>query len=193
MARREVVSSANEQLILVDEQDRPIGVASKADCHAGGGVLHRAFSIFIFNDRDELLLQQRSTNKPLWGGYWSNTCCSHPRAQESMEEAVDRRLWQELGFKTNLDFIYKFDYHASFGDLGSEREFCWVYVGYYSGPLSPNLNEIDAWQYLAPAQVDAELKDNPTAYTPWFKMEWAELNRRGEIPGLDVPKRRRRG
>lgn len=193
MARREVVSSASEELILVDDQDRPIGVASKADCHAGAGILHRAFSIFIFNDRDELLLQQRSTNKPLWGGYWSNTCCSHPRSQESMDEAVDRRLRQELGFTTELDFIYKFDYHANFGERGSEREFCWVYVGRYSGPISPNLNEIDAWQYLAPGVVDDELARNPGVYTPWFKMEWAELSARGEVPGVEAPRRRQRG
>ena len=110
-----------------------------------------------------------------------------------MDEAVDRRLRQELGFTTELDFIYKFDYHANFGERGSEREFCWVYVGRHSGPISPNLNEIDAWQYLAPGVVDDELARNPGVYTPWFKMEWAELSARGEVPGVEAPRRRQRG
>ena len=97
MTRREIVSSAAEALLLVDEQDREIGVESKQACHAGGGLLHRAFSIFLFNSQDELLLQKRSAQKPLWPSYWSNTCCSHPRAGETMEQAIaraDKALYQ---------------------------------------------------------------------------------------------------
>ena len=115
MAREEVVSSANEQLILVDDQDRELGFKSKGDCHAGKGVLHRAFSIFVFNGDNELLLQQRSPTKLLWPNYWSNTCCSHPRRGESMDDAVTRRLVQELGFDCPLEFLYKFKYQAQFG------------------------------------------------------------------------------
>lgn len=88
MAREDIVSSAGEELILVDELDREIGVRSKSECHAGNGMLHRAFSIFVFNGADELLLQQRSAQKPLWPNYWSNTCCSHPRSGETMDEAL---------------------------------------------------------------------------------------------------------
>ena len=106
MAREEVVSNASEQLILVDEFDLEIGFKAKNDCHLGKGVLHRAFSIFVFNSANELLLQQRSPGKMLWPSYWSNTCCSHPRRGEVMQDAVVRRLKQELGFECPLTFLY---------------------------------------------------------------------------------------
>ena len=93
-----IVSSEREQLILVDRDDREVGFMSKADAHDGAGVLHRAFSLFLFNDRGELLLQQRAPGKRLWGGYWSNSCCSHPRRGESLELATMRRLRDELNF-----------------------------------------------------------------------------------------------
>ena len=105
MAREEIVSNASEQLILVDDHDREIGFKAKADCHTGKGVLHRAFSIFVFNSDNELLLQQRSPSKMLWPGYWSNTCCSHPRRGEAMATAVTRRLEQELGFTCPLEYL----------------------------------------------------------------------------------------
>ena len=95
MAREEIVSNASEQLILVDDHDREIGYKGKADCHTGKGVLHRAFSIFVFNRDNELLLQQRSPSKMLWPGYWSNTCCSHPRRGETMERSEERRVGKE--------------------------------------------------------------------------------------------------
>ena len=95
--RRELVSSPEENLILVDSNDKPLGGMSKFDCHQGDGTLHRAFSLFIFNSDDELVLQQRSSDKPLWPLYWSNTCCSHPRTGESMEVATKRRLKEEIG------------------------------------------------------------------------------------------------
>src|SRR5919108_4992020 len=115
MAREDIVSNAGEELIVVDEHDREIGSRSKSDCHSGAGILHRAFSIFVFNGDNELLLQKRSPSKLLWPNYWSNTCCSHPRRGESMERAVQRRLEQELGFTCALDFLYKFKYQAQYG------------------------------------------------------------------------------
>ena len=110
MARREIVSSSNEELILVDEQDREIGCKSKSDCHIGNGILHRAFSIFIFNTNNEVLIQKRSSEKLLWPSCWSNACCSHPRYGEPMKTAVVRRLVQELGFNCPLIFLYKFQF-----------------------------------------------------------------------------------
>ncbi len=175
MTRREIVSSAAEALLLVDEQDREIGVESKQACHAGGGLLHRAFSIFLFNSQDELLLQKRSAQKPLWPSYWSNTCCSHPRAGETMEQAVARRLAEELGIQCTLRFLYKFKYHAAYGSLGSEREYCWVYVGHYDGHPRVNLNEIADWRYVDVSSFDAELAAAPERFTPWLKLEWAEI------------------
>lgn len=175
MAREEVVSSTDEQLILVDEHDRELGFKSKGDCHAGSGVLHRAFSIFVFNSRDELLLQQRSPTKLLWPNYWSNTCCSHPRRGESMETAVSRRLGQELGFECPLEFLYKFKYQADFGSIGAEHEYCWVYYGRYDGPVDVNVNEIASWRFIGVDALERELAAKPETFTPWFKMEWVHI------------------
>ena len=107
---RRVVSFDSERLILVDAADREIGHASKADAHVGKGILHRAFSLFVFNSAGELLLQQRAPGKPLWPGYWANSCCSHPRGGEDMETATQRRLSEELGFTCPLEFVFKFQY-----------------------------------------------------------------------------------
>ena len=175
MAREEVVSSTSEELILVDEQDREIGHETKLECHAGDGILHRAFSIFVFNSQDQLLLQQRSAEKPLWPGYWSNTCCSHPRRGESMDVAVSRRLDQELGFECPLEYLYKFKYHAQYGAVGAEREYCWVYYGRYDGPVDVNVTEIADWRFVDVGALEAELEASPDRFTPWFKMEWAHI------------------
>lgn len=175
MAREEVVSYAGEELILVDELDREIGAKPKSECHEGSGILHRAFSIFVFNEVDELLLQQRSAEKPLWPNYWSNTCCSHPRRGESMETAAARRLEQELGFECGLEFLYKFKYHAQYGAVGAEHEYCWVYYGRYDGPVDVNVKEIGDWRFMSVAALDAELEQAPERFTPWFKMEWAHI------------------
>ena len=175
MARDEVVSNAGEQLILVDELDREVGFKAKNDCHAGEGLLHRAFSIFVFNSDNELLLQQRSPSKMLWPSYWSNTCCSHPRRGESMEEAVSRRLGQELGFGCPLEFLYKFKYHAQFGAIGAEHEYCWVYFGRYDGTVDVNATEIADWRFIGVGDLEAELAAAPDTFTPWFKMEWVHI------------------
>jgi len=175
MARSEVVSNSSEELILVDELDREIGQCSKSDCHSGNGILHRAFSIFIFNDKNELLLQRRSVEKPLWPDYWSNTCCSHPRAGELMDEAVSRRLVEELGVVCPLNFMYKFKYHAQYGAVGAEHEYCWVYYGHYDGEIDVNEREISEWRFIDIASLEAELAASPENFTPWLKMEWAQI------------------
>lgn len=173
-----VVSSPTESLILVDDADREIGSASKNECHVGDGTLHRAFSIFVFNSGGELLLQRRSAEKPLWPMYWSNTCCSHPRVGETMEIATQRRLDEELGLECRLQFLYKFKYHAPYEDRGSEREFCWVYAGHCDDVPKANANEIAEWRFINAAALDAELADNPDGFTPWLKLEWAEIKSR---------------
>ena len=175
MAREEVVSNASEQLILVDEFDREIGFKAKNDAHLGKGTLHRAFSIFVFNSANELLLQQRSPSKMLWPNYWSNTCCSHPRRGEAMQEAVVRRLKQELGFECPLTFLYKFKYQAQFGAIGAEHEYCSVYYGHYDGPADVNVNEIAAWRWVDVETLERELAATPDGFTPWFKMEWVHI------------------
>lgn len=175
----QIVSDPNDMLILVDEEDLEQGTLSKHDCHTGEGVLHRAFSIFIFNDAGQLLLQQRGADNPLWPLFWSNSCCSHPRAGEESETAARRRLLEELGIDAELRFLYKFAYHARYLDRGSERELCWVWVGRSGDPVRANPTEIEATRYVTPAELDEELRHAPELFTPWMKMEWEEMRRTG--------------
>ena len=170
------VLSESELLILVDTDDKETGNLSKAECHDGDGILHRAFSVFLFNDQRELLLQQRSAGKRLWPMYWTNTCCSHPRQGESMQIATERRLQQELNTASTLEFIYKFEYQARFGDLGSENELCSVYLGRLEREATANDAEIAALRYAGAKTLQAEIESNPDDFTPWFKMEWQRLN-----------------
>ena len=173
--RHDIVSDDSEALILVNSEDEEIGSLDKSACHDGNGVLHRAFSLFIFNAEGELLLQRRGRDKRLWPGYWSNSCCSHPRVGESMAEAVQRRCQQELGFTTQLDFVYKFEYSAQFENEGTEHELCSVYVGQYNGELNINAAEIDDIRWVAPNILDQDLANQPELYSPWLKLEWHQL------------------
>lgn len=162
-------------LILVDHEDRETGFMSKEDCHRGRGVLHRAFSIFLFDDRGQLLLQQRSAQKPLWPLAWSNSCCSHPRRGEAVEAAASRRLHEELALGAELAFLYKFEYEARYGNIGAEHELCWVFAGFDSGRPAANATEIADWRYVAPAALTAEIAADPARFTPWLRLEWAEI------------------
>ena len=170
-----IVSSESEELILVDAADNETGFLSKADCHDGDGKLHRAFSLFLFNDDGELLLQQRSPSKRLWPGYWSNSICSHPRRGESMEVATRRRLLDELNIESALEFVYKFEYQARFGDAGSENELCHVLLGRTPADIHPNRHEISATRFISASDLDREFDEKPDTLTPWFRMEWQQL------------------
>lgn len=173
----EIVSFDSEELILVDENDVETGHLHKDKCHDDDGLLHRAFSLFIFNEKGEVLIQRRSAQKRLWPLYWANSCCSHPRRGEEMDEAVRRRLYQELGMRTDPVFLYKFIYHAHFEDKGAEHELCWVYVGRSSDPVRANPNEISEWKYVSPSQLDEALRTNPDHFSPWIKLEWETMQR----------------
>ena len=172
---KQIVSDDRERLILVDDADKPIGHLDKSSCHDGAGILHRAFSLFIFNGDGQLLLQKRASGKRLWPGFWSNSCCSHPREGESMDEAVQRRCEQELGFRTPMRFLYKFEYQASFGDLGSEHELCSVFTGVYDGEPVINTTEIEDWQWIDINALHEQLEQQPERFTPWFKLEWQKI------------------
>jgi len=174
--RSEIVSDDAELLILVDSQDQALGHLDKAACHDGSGILHRAFSLFIFNSKGQLLLQQRAANKRLWGGYWSNSCCSHPRKAETMQQAVSRRCEQELGFSTPMQFVYKFEYQAEYADKGSEHELCSVFIGQFDGTPNVNATEVSAYRWVDPAQLNRELGDPDSQFTPWLRLEWQTLN-----------------
>jgi len=180
------VSFADEQLILVDDDDDVLGYDTKAACHQGDGILHRAFSVFLFNEHGEVLLQRRSVLKPLWPGYWANSCCSHPRRGEQQSRAVNRRLFEELGIKTSTEFVYKFRYQAHYGDIGSEHELCSVYIGLQKGPPDVNVSEIDDWCFMSPDKLDDALAHQPELYTPWLKLEWRGLRQHhwSRIEGL---------
>jgi isopentenyl-diphosphate delta-isomerase len=165
-----------DALILVDPADRVVGRLSKARCHEGQGVLHRAFSLLIFNFEGELLIQQRAASKRLWPLYWSNSCCSHPRSGEDMEAATQRRLREELGISCPLTFLFKFQYQAQFDATGSEHELCSVFIGTCSDPPVADPDEIAAWRWVAPEALQAELTSSAGGkFTPWFTLEWARI------------------
>ncbi len=173
--RNVIVSSEEEQLILVDSNDREMGTASKSACHDGDGVLHRAFSLFVFNCDGALLIHKRHPSKRLWPNFWSNSCCSHPRTGEDVDVAIHRRLEQELGLAARLHYIYKFEYSAPFGEAGTEHELCWVYAGTTTAQPVINATEIAEWRWIAPDALDLELAHAPQRFTPWFKLEWHAL------------------
>lgn len=176
--KTDIVSSEDEPLILVNSEDEAMGSLAKSACHDGDGVLHRAFSLFVFNADGQTLLQRRHGDKRLWPGYWSNSCCSHPRAGEEMAVAVKRRAWDELGLSLEPEFLYKFEYQATYGDSGAEFELCWVFLA-HEGHATPRINttEISAWRWIAPDALDREIEETPQAFTPWLKLEWQRLRR----------------
>ncbi len=173
--RAEVVSSEDEPLILVNSADEAIGSLAKSACHDGAGILHRAFSLFVFNPAGETLLQRRHADKRLWPGFWSNSCCSHPRRGEDLIDAVRRRARDELGLAVQLEFLYKFEYQASFADVGSEFELCSVFLGRSSDRPRINSTEIADWRWLRPAALEREIERAPELFTPWLKLEWQRL------------------
>jgi isopentenyl-diphosphate delta-isomerase len=157
------------ELILVDEQDREIGFADKLAAHRGGGRLHRAFSVFIFNDAGELLLQQRAAVKYHFAGLWSNSCCGHPLRGQATAEAARRRLHEELGFDAPLREIFAMAYEAADPASGlTEREFDHVFGGRHDGAVSPAPAEVSAVRWIEPGLLGRELQARPECFTPWL-------------------------
>lgn len=177
---RTTVSFDHEPLVLVDRNDCELGHTNKALAHSGDGQLHRAFSIFLFDGPHRVYLHRRSTFKPLWPAYWTNSCCSHPRRGETYQQATQRRLYEELGVNTPLQRLYQFEYHAQYKDVGSEHELCWVYVGNHNAdsPLDTHPEEIMADGWFQCDAVDKWVSDHPEDFTPWFLLEWPMLRGR---------------
>lgn len=167
--------SSEDLLIRVDAADREIGTVPKTAGHLGAGVLHRAFSVFLFDAAGAVLIQKRAPGKMLWPGYWSNACCSHPRPGEAVEAAARRRVREELSVECRLRFLYKFIYQAPFGEVGSEHELCYVYAGYPVGSLTTDPAEIADHRWLQPDDLTTAITANPDHFSPWMKLEWQRI------------------
>lgn len=159
-----------EMMILVDKNDKEIGFEEKDKCHINPAKLHRAFSIFIFNKKGEMLLHKRSSKKKTWPGFWANACCSHPRKGEILGDATKRRLKEELGFTCKLTEIFKFQYDAKYDEKYGENEVDHVFIGFYNGEVKPNKNEVDDWKFIAVSDLLRDVKSHPDKYTPWMKI-----------------------
>jgi len=158
-----------ENVILVNEKDEQIGLMPKLEAHQKAQ-LHRAFSVFIFNDNNELMLQQRALNKYHSPGLWTNTCCSHQREGESNIKAGKRRLYEEMGFVTELKETISFIYKAPFDNGLTEHEFDHVMVGYYNDEPKINLDEVANWKWMPLMDVKTDIVTHPELYTEWFKI-----------------------
>lgn len=160
-----------EEIILVDKNDKPVGYEEKIKAHENGGKLHRAFSIFIFNSKGDMLLQLRSVKKHHFGGLWTNACCSHPRKGEELNDAVHRKLVQEFGFDTDLAEKFSFVYKETDKKSGlTEYEFDHVFVGKFEGKPKPNPEEIDEFKWISMSNLKKDVASNPEKYTPWFNI-----------------------
>ncbi|MFN5982865.1 MAG: isopentenyl-diphosphate Delta-isomerase [Fluviicola sp.] len=158
-----------ELLILVDENDQEIGSMEKMEVHEKG-LLHRAFSILIFNSKNEMLLQQRALSKYHSGGLWTNTCCSHPRKEESTLQAANRRLIEEMGFSTELEEKFSFIYRAELDKNMIEHELDHVFFGTFEGEFQFNREEVNAIRWISISDLIQEIKDSPSSFTEWFKI-----------------------
>lgn len=158
-----------EKVILVDENDQKIGLMPKMEAHEKG-LLHRAFSVFVFNSKNELMLQQRALHKYHTPGLWANTCCSHQRDGESSIDAGKRRLSEEMGFTTDLKETTTFIYKAPFDNGLTEHELDHILIGKYEGEPNINPDEVADWKWMSLEEIKNDIPANPDIYTAWFKI-----------------------
>lgn len=158
-----------EKVILVNEKDEQIGLMPKMEAHKKA-LLHRAFSVFVFNEKNELMIQQRAFEKYHSPGLWTNTCCSHQREGESNVEAGKRRLQEEMGFVTDLKDTVSFIYKAPFDNGLTEHEFDHILVGYYDGEPNLNPEEVSDWKWMTLEDLKMDMEKQPQLYTEWFKI-----------------------
>ncbi len=159
----------SDSVILVDENDEELGIMEKLDAHRKGA-LHRAFSIFIFNSKGEMLLQKRSSKKYHTANLWSNACCSHPQLDEEINTSLQRKLNQEMGFTCALNYAFRFTYRSELDNGLIEYEIDHIYVGKSDTIPKPNPDEVCDWKYSAPAIIAQDMQRDPSKFTPWFKM-----------------------
>lgn len=161
-------------VILVDENDNPIGTMPKMEAHEKA-MLHRAFSVFILNANDEVLLQQRANDKYHSAGLWTNTCCSHPHPGEDTLCAARRRLKEEMGMEADLQFVFKFMYKAPFDNLLTEHEIDHVFIGKTDQLPIINPEEVASYKYMKPEDIKLDMEQNPQSYTVWFRIIFNEF------------------
>jgi isopentenyl-diphosphate delta-isomerase len=158
-----------ENVILVNEKDEPIGLMPKMEAHEKA-VLHRAFSVFVLNSKNEIMLQQRAHHKYHSPLLWTNTCCSHQREGETNMQAGSRRLFEEMGFQTDLKELFHFIYKAPFDNGLTEHELDHVMIGYYNDEPKINTEEVEDWKWMPIEAVKSDIQNNPDLYTIWFKI-----------------------
>ena len=163
-----------EQVILVNEKDEPIGLMPKMQAHEEA-VLHRAFSVFVINDKNEIMLQQRAAHKYHSPLLWTNTCCSHQRSGETNIQAGKRRLQEEMGFSVELKELFSFIYKAPFDNGLTEHELDHVMVGYSNQNPEINKDEAEAWKWMGISEIKEDMKRRPEIYTEWFKIIFDEF------------------
>ena len=161
-------------VILVDENDNPIGTMPKMEAHEKA-MLHRAFSVFILNANDEVLLQQRANDKYHSAGLWTNTCCSHSHPGEDTLGAARRRLKEEMGMEADLQFVFKFMYKAPFDNLLTEHEIDHVFIGKTDQLPVINPEEVASYKYMKPEDIKLDMEQNPQSYTVWFRIIFNEF------------------
>jgi isopentenyl-diphosphate Delta-isomerase len=162
-------------VILVDEHDKPTGTMEKIEVHEKA-LLHRAFSVFIFNDKKEMLLQKRAAKKYHSAGLWTNACCSHPQPGEDTMTGAKKRLQEEMGFTTALQKAFEFIYKATFENGLTEHEFDHVFIGAYNGEIFPDPEEVSDYCFMPLEKIAAALQSNPSNYTAWFKIAFPKLS-----------------
>ncbi len=166
--------TTEQRVVLVNEKDEATGEMEKLEAHRQG-VLHRAFSVFIFNSRGDMLLQQRAMDKYHSPGLWTNTCCSHPLPGEEVEQAAQRRLGEEMGFTAPLNKLFSFIYRADFSNGLIEHELDHVFAGIYDGPLKPDPSEVMDTAYHPPSRVTAMVASDPEIFTVWFRIAFPKV------------------
>lgn len=169
-------------LILVDENDNEVGVSDKLSVHQQG-LLHRAFSLFVFNSDGELLLQKRATKKYHSGGLWSNTCCSHPRKGETLSHAISRRLQEEMGMNCKAEFKFCFIYKTKFENGLTEYEYDHVYFANSNDIPTPNETEVQNWKYISLEKLQYEIKSQPENFSEWLKVCLPEIMKHVNVDG----------
>jgi isopentenyl-diphosphate delta-isomerase len=163
-----------EQVILVNEADQELGFMEKMEAHKKA-VLHRAFSVFVFNEKGEMLLQQRASNKYHSANLWTNTCCSHPKPGELTLHAANRRLQEEMGFNTTLEKAFDFVYKAPFDNGLTEFEFDHVFIGYYDGNIQPNPLEVKDYAFRTFENINQLIETAPQEFTSWFLIAFPKV------------------